>query len=288
MGKFFSSRRFKILATVVLALVFGAVIAVISSSNSSPLQSVAGVLMKPVQQLSSAVAEKLDELEISFKSSNQYIARIEELEAQISEYESKLVKYEQMKQKIESYSVMLDVKEENEDFVLSPANIIGRDSMDAFYSFIIDQGSSDGVSVNDPVVYGNYVVGVVHSVKATYSEVWTILNPKVNISAMESRTRESGYTTTTAELSLEGKCMLSGLEKSTQVSVGGIVCTLGIGGVYPKGLIIGKISEIAESEHDISFNAIVEPTIDITELEDVFVITDFEGQGVNNVSSDGE
>lgn len=288
MGKFFSSRRFKILATVVLALVFGAAIAVISSSNSSPLQSVAGVLMKPVQQLSSAVAEKLDELEISFKSNNQYIARIEELEAQISEYESKLVKYEQMKQKIESYSVMLDVKEENEDFVLSPANIIGRDSMDAFYSFIIDQGSSDGISVNDPVVYGNYVVGVVHSVKATYSEVWTILNPKVNISAMESRTRESGYTTTTAELSLEGKCMLSGLEKNTQVSVGGIVCTLGIGGVYPKGLIIGKISEITESEHDISFNAIVEPTIDITELEDVFIITDFEGQGVNNVSSDGE
>lgn len=288
MGKFFSSRRFKILAVTVAALIFGAVIAVISSSNASPLQSVAGFVMKPVQKLSAVVADKMGELNLQFRSSGQYIARIEELEKQISEYEGQLVDYEQLKQKLESYSVMLEVKEKNEDFVLAPANIIGRDAMDAFYSFIIDKGSADGVSVNDPVVYGNYVVGVVHSVKATYSEVWTILNPKVNISAMEARTRESGYTTTTAELALQGNCMLAGLDKGTQVSVGGIVCTLGIGGVYPKGLIIGKIADITESEHDISVNAVVTPSIDITELEDIFIITDFEGQGVNDIPESAE
>lgn len=283
MKKFFSSRRFKVLASVVAAFLFGVIIAVVSSSNASPFQSVAGIIMKPVQRLSSVVADKMGELNLAFQSSGQYIARIEELEKQIEDYESKLVDYEQMKQKIESYSVMLDVKEEHDDFTLAPANIIGRDAMDAFYSFVIDKGSADGVSVNDPVVYGNYVVGVVHSVKATYSEVWTILNPKVNISAMEARTRESGYTTTTAELSMQGSCMLSGLEQSTQVSVGGIVCTLGIGGVYPKGLIIGKIADITQSEHDISVNAIVSPSIEIGELEDVFIITDFDGQGVNDI-----
>lgn len=288
MGKFFSSRRFKILAVTVAALLFGVIIAVISSSNASPLQSVAGFIMKPVQRLSATVADKMGELNLQFRSSGQYIAKIEELEKQISEYEGQLVDYEQLKRKLESYSVMLDVKEKNEDFVLAPANIIGRDSMDAFYSFIIDKGSADGISVNDPVVYGNYVVGVVHSVKATYSEVWTILNPKVNISAMESRTRESGYTTTTAELALAGNCMLAGLDKSTQVSVGGIVCTLGIGGVYPKGLIIGKIADITESEHDISVNAVVTPSIDTTELEDIFIITDFEGQGVNDIPESAE
>ena len=49
-----------------------------------------------------------------------------------------------MKKKLNSYSKMLDIKEDNPDYKLCPANIIGRDSLDAFYSFIIDKGSSDG------------------------------------------------------------------------------------------------------------------------------------------------
>ena len=81
--------------------------------------------------------------------------------------------------------------------------------------------------------------------------------------------------------------MLSGLDKGTEVSIGGLVCTSGIGGIYPKGLIIGKISDIQDSEHDISLNAVIEPGVKITELEDIFVITDFKEQGVSDVD-DGD
>lgn len=286
MQQLLKSKRFKAFVCIIAALLLGVMLAAVTSSNSSPASSVFGIVMQPIQKLSATVSEKLFGLGLKFQSSGKYLEEIENLKKQLETYENELVDYEDTKNKLDSYASMLDIKEENPDYQLSPASIIGRDSLDAFYSFIIDKGSSDGVSVNDPVVYGSYVVGVVHSVKATYSVVWTILNPKVNISSIESRTRESGYTTTTAELSLDGKCMLSGLDKSTQISVGGIVSTSGIGGIYPKGLIIGRIVDITENDYDISLNAIIEPGVSITELEDIFVITDFKEQGISDIDDE--
>ncbi len=288
MQQLLKSKRFKAFLCIIAALLVGVLLAVVTSSNSSPASSAFGIVMQPIQKLSAVVSEKMSELDLKFQSSSKYLEEIENLKKQIATYEDELVDYEETKKKLNSYSEMLDIKEDNPDYKLCPADIIGRDSLDAFYSFIIDKGSSDGISVNDPVVYGNYVVGVVHSVKATYSVVWTVLNPKVNISAIESRTRESGYTTTTAELSLEKKCILSGLDKSTNVSIGGIVCTSGIGGIYPKGLIIGKVSDIQDNEYDISLNAVIDPGVDVTELEDVFVITDFKEQGVSDIDNKDE
>ena len=288
MQQLLKSKRFKAFLCIIAALLIGVILAAVTNSKSSPAGSVFGTVMQPIQKLSALVSEKMAGFNMKFQSSSRYIEEIDELKKQVEAYENELVDYEQTKKKLNSYSKMLEIREENPDDKLCPANIIGKDSLDAFYSFVIDKGSSDGISVNDPVVYGSYVVGVVHSVKATYSVVWTVLNPKVNISAIETRTRESGYTTTTAELSLSGKCMLSGLDKDTQISIGGIVCTSGVGGIYPKGLIIGKTVDIADNKYDISLNAVIEPGVDVTELEDVFVITDFKEQGVSGPDENDE
>ena len=288
MQRLFQSKRFKAFLSIVAALLVGVIISLAVSSHSSPVTSAAGLILEPVQKLSAFVSEKMLDLSLSFRSSNTYRERIDELEEQIAQYEKELVDYEQTKQKLQSYQSVLGLKEENPDYELLPSDVIGRDSLDAFHSFMIDKGSSDGVRVNDPVVYGSYVVGVVHSVKPTYSVVWTVFNPKVNISAYETRTREAGYSTTTTELASERKCLFAGLDKTTNVAVGGQVCTSGIGGIYPKGLIIGKISEITDSKYDASVNAVLEPVIDLTELEDVFVITDFEEQDIADIGTEEE
>lgn len=286
MQRLFSSKRFRMFLVILAALLAGVILSLATSSHSSPASSAVGIILKPVQKVSSYISDKMLDFSLSFRSSNVYREKIDELEKQIAEYEKELVDYEQTKQKIESYQSVLGLKEENPDYELLPSDIIGKDSLDMFHSFMIDKGSSKGVKVNDPVVYGNYVVGLVHSVKATYSVVWTVFNPKVNISAYETRTREAGYSTTTAELSAERKCLFSGLDKTTAVAVGGQICTSGLGGIYPKGLIIGKISEISDSKYDASVNAVIEPGIDLTELEDVFVITDFAEQKISDAEAE--
>ena len=78
---------------------------------------------------------------------------------------------------------------------------------------------------------------------------------------------------------MQGILKLSGLERDTAVAEGGIVCTSGVGGVFPRGLIIGTVTTVQKEEGDISYYAEVKPEIEISEVQDAFVITDFEGKG---------
>ncbi len=284
MLQFFKSGKFKTFLFVFCALLVGGVIAVAGNSSSSPITSVVGTVFAPIQKLSGYIAEKTEWFSGSFRSSGSYQKEIERLEKLVAEYESQLADYNDIKHKLSSYETMLDVKENNPDYELLRASVIGTDSGDMFTSLIIDKGSNDGISVNDPVVSGNYVVGVVRKVHPSYSVVRSILNPEINISALESKTRESAYVTTDIELSSKGLCVLKGLERTTAVSPGGIVLTSGIGGTYPKGLIIGTVSEVVESEYDLTNYAIITPGVDVRDVEDVFIITDFEGQGIEEIA----
>lgn len=286
MRQFFKSVQLKVFVFILCALLAGTVIAVVTDDSVSPSSAVVGTILSPVQKLSGKIAEKFNWFTSSFASAGFYRNENDRLKMQIAEYESQLADYNEIKHKIDSYEQMLDVKEENPDFVLEPANIIGTDNSDVFSSLIIDKGSSDGVSAGDPVVYGSYLVGVVKKVNESYSVVMTILNPSVNVSAIESATREAAYVTSNTEQSENGKCILAGLERTTSVSPGGLVLTSGIGGVYPKGLIIGTVSQVQRNERDFSSYAVVTPGADFDKIEDVFVITSFKGQGIEKIIDD--
>lgn len=284
MRQFFKSVQFKIFIFVLCAVVVGTVIAVATADSISPASMVVGTVFSPVQKLAGKVAEKLDWFSSSFASAGAYKNENDALKEKIAEYESMIADYDEMKRKITSYEKMLEIKEKNRDFELENANIIGTDNADIFTSLIIDKGTSDGVSVNDPVVYGNYLVGVVKKVNESYSVVQSVLNPKVNVSAIESKTRETGYITSDIRQAESGKCILAGLDRSTAISPGGIVMTSGVGGTYPKGLIIGTVSQVLQSEYNISCYAVITPGAELDKIEDVFVITSFKGQGVEKIS----
>lgn len=280
MLQFLKSTKFKIFLIVICAVMAGSVIAVATVNSSSPVTSAVGVVFKPLQKLTGFISEKVDWFTDSFASSGAYRDEIERLNHKIAEYENRIASYDEMEHKIKTYEAMLGVKELNEGFVLVSSNIIGSDSMDLFSSIILDKGSNDDISLNDPVISGNYVVGIVKKVHPTFCVVETILNPDTKISALESKSREIAYVTTTPEFSQKGNCTLSGLSRSSSITPGGIIVTSGIGATYPKGLIIGTVSEVNESPYDLSSYAVIEPGADISQLEDVAVITEFPGQGV--------
>lgn len=278
MHSFWKSTRLKVMAGVLLALIIGAIFAAVSHNGTSPFASAVEVAFSPLQRLSSAVSDLLDDATVSFRSAKVYAAEVDELKKQVEKYQSQVVENEQLKQKLKAYEDVLGVKEEHPDFQFQPALVIGRDSADKFYSFVLNKGAKDGISVNDPVISGKYLVGRVSKVTSHTCVVLTILDPKVNVSAYEVRTREQGFVTSSVELSKDGLARLSGLSRTTAIAPEGIVCTSGVGGIYPRDLIIGTVSEILNDEHDISSYAVLEPGVDIASLQDVFIITEFEGQ----------
>lgn len=279
MKNFIRSKAFKFLVVIVCALLVGTVFAVATADSVSPASTVFGTVLKPVQSLVSTVSKKIGDFGSYFASSKTLQAEVERLSQQVEQYEAQLADYNDMKHKISSYEAMLDLKQKNPDYNLVYSSVIGSDGQDAFGSLVIDKGSRDGVNVNDPVVSGNNLLGVVKKVNETYCVVETILNPDVNISAMESKTRETSYVTSTVEQAKEGRCIMAGLERTTAVSPGGIILTSGVGGVFPKGLIIGTVSQVLESDYDITCYAVITPAVDTADIEDVFIVTSFNGQG---------
>ncbi len=275
MKEFIRTKRFKVIMTTLTALLLGMIVAAVTNDASSPFSGVAGFIYKPFQKAASFIAEKSDGFKSSFTSSSVYKDRIKELESQIDVYNEQLVDYERTKQKLASYEEFLDVREERPDYKFCPASIVARNTSDAYDAFTLDKGTVNGIHKNDPVIYGANVVGLVTEANFTTCVVKTILDPSLNISVYEIKARENGYSGTTAALSHDGLCRMSGLSKDTAVSPGGIVCTSGLGGVFPRDLVVGNVVNVKDEDLDVSVYAVIEPGADVRTINDVFVITSF-------------
>lgn len=281
MSHFFKSTGFRIFCIIIAALIAGSVFAVASRTGTSPLNKITDTIFSPASRLASSIVSELKGLPISFRSSSKYKAEIEELNDEIDKLREQLVDYEDVANQNEFYKEFLELRDEHSDYKFAEAAIIGRDSTGTFSSFTLNKGKASGIKVNDPVIYGKYLVGVVTSVGETTCTVHTLLNPKFNVSAYEIRTREVSYVTTTVAYSKDGLCMMPGLPTSTAINIGSLVCTAGVGGKYPADLIIGTVTDIVDSAVDTSTTAVITPGVDFSQLTDLFIITSFDGQASN-------
>ena len=110
-------------------------------------------------------------------------------------------------------------------------------------------------------------------VYAASSRVRSILSEKTQISATDKSCKESGVVTSDIQFANSGKVKMLYLTRDTEVQPGSIITTSGAGGVFPGDLLIGR------SNADSSYYAILTPYVDVTEVTDVFVVTDFDGKG---------
>lgn len=276
MNRFFKSITFRVLLAVAVLLLCATVLATVTSKATSPLTNALSFLTSPLQEATSFIYSKFDGVTGGFISSKSYQERISQLEQQVADYQKQLVDYEKTKKQLSSYEEFLDVRERNPDFTWVYSTVIGRDSADLFGSFTINKGSLDGIKVNDAVIYSEYLVGVVTEVNPTSAVVRSISDPSVNVAAYEIRTGELGYVSSSYDTAVNGGCRLSGLDKGTGISKGGIVCTSGTGGIFPKDLIIGTVSAVEQSSTDLTSYATLNLAVDSKDIHDCFVITAFE------------
>ena len=278
MKNFFSGTKFRICAAIVTAMFLAVFVSAVSESGSSPVSSALSYVLTPIESIAVHLSDALSDFNAYFVSSKALEKKNEELLSELNELRLQIVDYEKTKHKLNAYEDFLGVKEENPDFEFVSGEIILRDTSDFYGSFTLSVGSDDGVEVNCPVIYADNLIGVVATVSPGSCTVYTLFNSEISVSAYEIRTRESCYTESDYGLSSEGYLKLSGLKKNTPIVSGGIVCTSGIGGIYPKDLIIGTVREIRNDVTGLSSYGLITPEIDYSKLTDVFVITDFEGK----------
>ena len=275
MKQLFNSRRLRLVGAIIALLLAGALLASATGHRETAQSTVVGTLFAPCHYAANKIASGLDALFGGLKGDAEYEKRIAELEDELDDYKARLVDYENLKNQNELYKDFLELKEANPEYQFEKATVIARDSADIYKSFTISKGTLSGVAVGDAVLYKQNLVGVIEEAYPDYSVVKTVLDPDFNISAYEIISNEISYVTGNARLAGEGKCKMANLSSSTDVSYGSIICTAGIGGTVPKGLVIGTVDEIDEEPTDISSYAVITPEVDIDELTDCMVLTDF-------------
>ncbi len=278
MKDFFQSTRFRILLTV-FALLFAFLLRSIYTGGLMPfVTSLTGMVMTPFQGFTASVSRWADEHFGVYLHAPELQAENDALREENRRLTEMLVDYEAYRNENEQLREFLEIKERNEDFVFEPATVVGRSPDDRFGSFTIDVGTRHGVSVRDPVVTPDGLIGIVKEVSENYSKVSTILDVSVDIGAVDSRTLDTGIVTGTVALALDGRCKMGFLPRESGAAAGDPVVTSGIGGLLPKGLVIGEIEEIGSESTGLSLYAVIKPAADITGAKSVLVITQFGGQ----------
>lgn len=274
----FTSKNFKILmiAVVILlgVLVYGL------NAGTSVFSNVFGTVSAPLLTAGTNTTEGAKEfLNLDGMSKEELKALYNDLSEENRKLREQLVDYYTLKDENASYENILSVKKAMPDLQLAAGSVVGRDPNDVFGDFTINCGSLAGVSVGDAVITETGVVGVVEEVYAASSRVRSILSEKTQIGATDKSCKESGVVTSDIQFANSGKVKMLYLTRDTEVQPGSIITTSGAGGVFPGDLLIGRADSVERSNADSSYYAILTPYVDVTEVTDVFVVTDFDGKG---------
>lgn len=219
-------------------------------------------------------------------SYDELMSAYEELQQENNSLRARVVDYYDTKAENARLWKFYDLKKENPDYTLIPAMVLRRDVNDEFSSFTLDKGTASGISIGNPVVTDNGVVGWVAEADANTAKVVTILSPRTSIGAVDNRTSDTGVVTGKAAFADRGETVFSKLLSDHAVETGDIITTTGISGLYPKGLILGEVTEVGYDTYDTSYYAVIQPYDDIRTLSEAAVLTAFSGQGEILLSGD--
>lgn len=197
-----------------------------------------------------------------------------ELKNKVAYYERELIFYEETARENARLQELLEYVQQNENMHFLTACVTAHSTSGYVDSITLNVGTRHGVSEQIPVVSGLGLVGRVTEVGNSWCKVHTLLNDEMRISVMVERTRDEG--------TLGGLILNNGevtgiklyyLPEGADIAVGDRIITSGIGGVYPKGILIGVVVSLPEDENA-AYDACVFPAVDFTHLENVLLIMD--------------
>jgi rod shape-determining protein MreC len=271
--RFIRNKLFLLALVTITTLV---IMGVSASTNNgiNSVSNVASVPLTPVQKFFSFTGQQINAAVSFFKDIKAIKRENEELKIKVQKLEKERDDLIEYREKIEELRKALNLKDRFQDYALTGANVIGKDPGNWFNVFRIDLGTRDGIHNDDAVVTAsNGLVGRITSSNMTSSKVISLIDEDSIISGWISKP-QGGPVIIRGDLSLknEGLCRMDTIPVDMDVAVNDIVETSGLGGIFPKGIVIGKVREVKKTSSDLDRYAIIEPTVDFKRLEEVFVL----------------
>lgn len=252
--------------------IIGSVLFLLSSNSDlgptwNPAEQFVIEITAPFQKLIKQTTKSTEELWLNYFRLVDVHHENTQLKNEIHVLKMANSRYRELLATQESLEELLQFKQTINRPVLA-AQVIGLDPTGWFKSVIIDKGKWAGLRLDMPVVNAFGVVGRVVSVSSNYAKVLLIIDQNSAVDCLVQRSRDRGM--------LKGLmseiCKLDYVAKSNDITMGDIVVTSGLGGVFPKGLPVGRILDVKEISGELFKDIKIRTAVDFSKLEEVLVI----------------
>ena len=271
MKDFLKSNSVRIFLSTVFILI---VLSVFTNSiDQNLLSSTVNSVTYPLSKVTAAATSDED------MSYSELLSEYEKLKEENAQLRSQLVNYYDTLTENKRLWKFYDLKKEHPEYSLVPSVVLRRDANNEFYSFTLDKGTTSDIAVGDPVVSDNGLIGWVSETDLNTCKVVTILSPQTSVGATDNKSNDMGIVTGSALYCDDNLTTFTKLSASHKVKTGDIITSTGVSGIYPKGLIIGEVTDVCYDTYNSTYYAVVKPYDDITAITDLAIITDYTGQG---------
>ena len=191
------------------------------------------------------------------------------LQEEVYSLYEEILGYEQLKQENQVLREQLNVLGDQ----VRPqviGSIVGYDYVGESMSIIIDKGASDGIVVNAIATNGERLVGRVETVGQNHAYIKTIFSVGSKVPARivtNDDTRPAGLVIGV----FNNRIVLTEVLQGVPLKMGDLVVSSGEGGVYPSGLILGRVSEILSSDNEVFQRTRLTPMLELKTLSSVFI-----------------
>ncbi|MCL2219803.1 MAG: rod shape-determining protein MreC [Chitinispirillia bacterium] len=156
---------------------------------------------------------------------------------------------------------------ENTLYKLTPVRVVARDPSQQYRSVVVAGGTAQGVSMFMPIVGEHGAVGKVVQVMGNMSMVQLLRDPSNRTSVMVYRSRAVGILQTD-----NGRDFFVRLRNHEDVKSGDTITTSGLGGIYPRGLTVGYVTNIDDRSNLLFKRAYINFSVNFDKLEELFVM----------------
>jgi rod shape-determining protein MreC len=263
------NRRYYIALGIVVVLTL--VLFKLPARVTANLKLALGGLHLPFFGVSASARQLTDKATTSVVSREDLVQQLDKLDKENKELKIRLNQAEEVVRENARLRQHLGFAKQNPGkFRL--ARVVGRDPANWWRNIRIDIGSRDGVTANLPVQTAEGLVGRVGEVGYTQSLVVLLGDPDCRVAVMIDETRESGVIAPSSASPLDSTLVELGyLSRNSKLAPGQRVITSGVGGIFPKGILVGQLVDWKSVGYGLYNEARVKVKVNMNTLEEVWV-----------------
>lgn len=268
--------RYIILIVTVIFIILVAILSYSLKTNKklSTFESIVKDVVVEIQKITYMPVKNFNTIISDYKSLKKVLEENKILKSNVDKIESLEAENNELKQEINDMKNELNIEHVLSDYDYLNATVVSRNASMWYNNLTIDKGSHNGIKEGMVVINSTGVIGKTTNVSTFSSDVKLITttdtNNKISVTIQSNGKKLTGlingYDYKTKNLEIEG------ISNTDTVSVGDQVYTSGLGGVFPSGILIGKVKSITTDVYDLSKIINVEPSANFEDINYVTVL----------------